>query len=348
MLELQPSVSRGISGKPQLAKTGLQLLYMNTKNPSVEYLNLTPSALFGDLPVLKIRFVLHIPRRSRLPHYLGSAWRGLIGWEMQRLICPFNSRPVCKDCIIKNHCPYYLLFEKETAIPGIKDAPRGYILYPPVQAKNDRDELEITLIGHCTRLIPVVIAAIMEGRSSGLGAERIPYDIIGLWEKLPGGSQQSLSVSSETVENVSCPFPLQSWIDNAPQLMSSDVFFLTPVRLRKQGKYLSKMDWLFFFATIVCRLEALNCLFHTGKPLGREMFKNLQSFFESAARMDADLQWVDYARFSNRQFRKVMMGGLVGSVKRQDPDALEAWWQAASLLHAGKGASMGLGKIVLN
>ena len=311
---------------------------------SVKYSELTPSALFGNLPVLKINFGIRISERSSLPEYLGSAWRGVIGWEMRRLICPFQELPPCQLCLTKEHCPYFMLFEKETTRPGIKDAPRGYILYPHPKDNNGQDELEITLIGECARLLPVVVAAIREGQSVGLGAKRHTYTISGLWKKLPGGGQQAISLESEAIIDAAEPFPLEDWVSKTPQSVDSQIFFLTPVRLRKQGKYLEKMDWPFFFTTIACRLEALNCLFHTGEPLGREMFLKLQTQFEPTAQIADDLQWVDYARFSSRQHRKVMMGGLVGSACRCT-DELQAWWQAVGLLHAGKGASMGLGRV---
>ncbi len=316
-------------------------------NSLVPLSELTPSALFGSLPVLKIKFTMDIPLRSRLPQYLGSTWRGLIGWELQRLICPFKNRPECKvSCTIQEHCPYYLLFEKETVRSGIRNAPRGYILYPPVQSQNGMDELEITLIGHCTRLLPVIVAAMVEGRSSGLGAERVSYDIAGLQEQLPGGHQQALSPDADVLNDVSGPFPLSDWLNNAPPSTDARAFFLTPMRLRKHGKYISQMDWPFFFAAIACRLEALHCLFHTGEPMGRETFKKLQTRFEPASKISAELQWSDYMRYSNRQDRKVPMGGLIGTVHRQLPlNGFEPWWQAASLLHVGKGASMGLGRV---
>lgn len=317
-------------------------------NLSANFDMLTPSILFGGLPILKINFTVRIKNRSSLPYYLGSAWRGLIGWELRRLICPFTELPLCQPCQIKGNCPYFMLFEKGASRPDIKDAPRGYILYPPPTTNNGQDELEITLVGECTKLLPVVVAAIQEGKSVGLGANRNAYTINGLSEKLPDGRRQELSLNTEAIADVAGPFPLEDWILKASKTTASQVFFLTPVRLRKQGKYIEKMVWPFYFTTIASRLEALNCLFHTGTPLGRETFLKLQTLFEPTSQISDDLQWVDYTRFSNRQHRKVMMGGLIGSACCDTPpNGLDAWWQAAALLHVGKGASMGLGRVVL-
>ncbi len=45
---------------------------------------------------------------------------------------------------------------------------------------------------------------------------------------------------------------------------------LTPVRLRKGGKYMGEMDWEFYFASLVRRLEALWVILGEGEPLGKE------------------------------------------------------------------------------
>ncbi len=59
-----------------------------------------------------------------------------------------------------------------------------------------------------------------------------------------------------------------------------------------------------------------------------------------------DLRWDDYARFSNRQKKKVPMGGLVGQCSFvSDLPYLEKWLKCAELVHVGKGAAMGLGRI---
>ncbi len=315
--------------------------------------DLSPAALFGSLPVLKIGFDVHIPHRSRLPRYLGSTWRGMIGWELQRLICPFHHKPECKSCSIQDHCPYYMLFEKETVLSGIRDAPRGYILYPPICPEADQ-VLEITLIGQCARCLPVVMTGVIEGGARGLGSERVRYDINELWEYLPGGHRRALSSGADAISDASGPFPLSDWLDerhyDVCQPDAFQAFFLTPLRLRKHGRYMDQMNWPFFFSTIACRLEAMNCLFHTGAALGKETYLQLRPCFEAMSEFSAQLKWIDYSRFSNRQQRKLLMGGLVGDVCALEPlpDNLRCWWRAASLLHVGKGASMGLGKIALS
>lgn len=108
------------------------------------------------------------------------------------------------------------------------------------------------------------------------------------------------------------------------------------------------MDWPFFFASLARRLEGLNCLFNNGNLLGRQVWKELTDEFNNINIKKEELSWQDLRRYSNRQGRKVPLGGLTGRVviKNSSDDHFQ-WWLAASLVHVGKGAVMGLGKIRL-
>jgi CRISPR/Cas system endoribonuclease Cas6 (RAMP superfamily) len=58
---------------------------------------------------------------------------------------------------------------------------------------------------------------------------------------------------------------------------------------------------------------------------------------------------MDYSRYSSRQHKKVPMGGLTGTaVLGASETWCLPWLQAASLIHVGKGASMGLGKVTMD
>jgi len=108
------------------------------------------------------------------------------------------------------------------------------------------------------------------------------------------------------------------------------------------------MDWPFFLSTLFRRLESACRLFCDAPPLGRELWLQLQQVADSHGVSGCRLTWSDLARYSNRQERRVPMGGLVGTCEVDDPDGSRyPWWLAASLVHVGKGASMGLGRVVL-
>lgn len=307
---------------------------------------LSPSILFGDLPLLKLRFSAKLTKQATLPPFLGSAWRGLIGWQLKKLVCPFDRKYVCKSCTIKEHCPYFMLFERESSLPGLMETPRGYIFYPSAY-HNGNLELHITLIGSCVKFLPVLAKALFKGQGKGLGIGRFPYEIISWAEMLHGGKSNPLQLNPDAHQSSIGPYPVNSWLKKTPQCRDGfTIQLVTPVRLRKEGKYLGIMNWPFFFSCLARRLEALNCVFNEGSLFGKEIWKALQHQFESQDKIEYNLKWQDLYRYSKRQKRKIPMGGLVGSVTVPNPSPwFMEWWQVASLVHVGKGAAMGLGKI---
>ncbi len=310
--------------------------------------NYTPDLLFGSLPLIRLRFHATIPNRDALPPFLGSAWRGLIGWEIQRLLCPFPRKRPCGPCIIKEQCPYFQIIEEQAPPEGLTDFPRGYILYPRDTGEKDRVCLDLTLVGDMSKYLEIMVMVIMEGGSAGLGKNRVPYRIDAISEILPNGDLIPVIPDRNGPPQAAGPFELNRWIDEGKEASddSAVVRFTTPVRLRKKGVYVKNMDWPFFFGVLVRRLEALNVVYNNGPPLGKETWMNIQEMFSSAGPAASNLIWDDMARYSSRLKQKVPMGGLTGTIRPGGSKSLPApWWRAAELIHVGKGAAMGWGKI---
>lgn len=308
----------------------------------------TPSAFFGDLPILHLRVQAKLPTGKSLPYYMGSTWRGRLGWEQRALVCPFEERYACEHCIIREKCPYFMLFERESSLPGRMDAPRGYVLYPP-QSENENLTLYVTLFGNCRQFLPGVCQSLFNGRRNGLGVERIPYEIVSFDELVPDGGIHPVGFDIDTYVGTIGPFPLRQWLHQEKD-DNGDLLFhlLTPLRLRKAGRYEDKLDLAFFFSVLARRLEGLNCLFNNCKPIGKDGWTMLREQFERRLDTHANLTWREYSRYSSRQKRKVPMGGLIGSVRiLHPPEWVDEWMRAACLVHVGKGAPFGLGKIVI-
>ncbi len=329
----------------------------------------TPRSLFGDLPLAVYRIGCQIVQHTdsgndghsataseslsqhnasfRQSLYWGSAWRGLLGWELRRILCPFPRMPVCKSCLIRRSCPYFRLMEDRSDDLRIQDAPRGYVLYPSTNGDANRLNLDITLFGECIRYAPVVFKALQNGEKTGLGAARTPYVLLSVEEKTPRGPTRDIPLDFDRYTDFGLGAPLSEWLsESQPAGTALTCRLITPVRLRKNGKYLGRMDWKYFFATLVRRLESLGCLFASGEFLGKERFLEILDGFSDLNPKAENLRWHDYTRWSNRQRRKVPMGGLVGEARFEiENEDLWHWFAAARIAHVGKGASMGLGKI---
>ncbi len=307
--------------------------------------DLSPFALFGDLPLLRLRVEYEVDDPKLLPDYLGSSWRGVLGWQMQRLCCPFGPKQACPDCLIREQCPYYLLYELKSNRPGFRDAPRPHILLPEASAARDRQFLSITLIGRAVRTAPLFWKTIQEAADVGLGRERVGFRVHGWLEDCPDLGWKRLPLS-ESYRHIHGGVALKDCLSPAPALPWA-LSLNPPLRLRAQGRYMTAMDWSVFFSSLAQRLEMLSVIFHQGSPLGKEGWTALQKrFLSMTPQAEHAVAWKDWSRYSNRQRKKAPMGGLAGKITiSQAPSELWDWLQCASLVHVGKGAAMGLGRI---
>ncbi len=65
----------------------------------------------------------------------------------------------------------------------------------------------------------------------------------------------------------------------------------------------------------------------------------------AALRATPHLAWHDWERYSNRQQTKMVFGGLLGTLDLEGD--LASLLRAAEILHVGKGATFGLGRIAV-
>ncbi|MDD4649899.1 MAG: CRISPR system precrRNA processing endoribonuclease RAMP protein Cas6 [Desulfoplanes sp.] len=296
---------------------------------------LSSSHLFSNLEVIQLSCCLQFTDISHLPPFQGSAWRGVLGWQIKTLVCPFNKNTSCPKCLIRDHCPYFLLFEKSNPCPGGGDSPRGYIFQS--QESGLQSQLDITLFGTCAMFTPVVIQALKRSQKIGIGARRLPFSI----KEIRHDGQIITAEDAVHVQSTTW----HQWMENT-HTPSSEYAFATPVRLRKNGHYLNPIDWPFFFASLARRLEGISCAFCGGNPLGKETWMALQEKFQDYGTITDSFVWQDMNRYSNHQHCKVPLGGLVGPFCTSDAAPWVAeWLHAARLIHVGKGAVMGLGRI---
>ncbi len=321
---------------------------------------MTPDALYPELKILRTNIQVSSSQDIPVDFYFGSTWRGLIGWELQRLICPYPKASDCRQCIINEHCPYFVLFEKKTDLPGLSDAPRGYIFFSPSSLSSGTIDLEITLLGYCCRYFPAVLQALIRAQHKGLGPKRQPFNIDAVSETFPSHTQE-FDTEKDILSQVQGPFDLSDWLCHEQDNRSIfGLNILTPLRLRQNGKYLSDINLTFMFLTLARRLGVISSIFQGSEYMNKEQWMELKNYFspldalpviskESIGKSEGifrEVKWDDYARFSNRQRKKVPMGGLVGTCRfSTDIIGLNKWLKCAELLHIGKGAAMGLGRV---
>lgn len=295
-----------------------------------------PQDLFGGLTISRNLLHIHYLSGSKPEGFTGSAWRGILGSGLQQILCPYTKKSKCLDsCSLQQAaCPFFSLFRKESTLPGKTAAPKGYILHSAPTKKDNGETLEVSLFGNCHQFLLPIIEILHRAGRNGLTHQQCQFEII---------EQEPLQPTSGKISE---PFRLKEWIEPENKTADKRFIFQIPVRLRKNKKILGKMDWPFFFITLVRRLEALNCIYNDGTPLEREPMNMLENTFQSWDNIKDTLKWHDLWRYSSPQGKKIPLGGLTGDVSvNQCTPVQRAWFQAASLVGVGKAAVMGLGKI---
>ena len=117
----------------------------------------------------------------------------------------------------------------------------------------------------------------------------------------------------------------------------------TPLRLKAEGRYVRQLDFSLLVRALLRRTSDL-ARFHCGAELDLDY----RQWVEQAAGVSTvttTLRWHDWERYSQRQERKMKLGGLVGEVEfAGDWQPFLPLLRLGAVLHVGKGTGFGLGR----
>jgi hypothetical protein len=132
----------------------------------------------------------------------------------------------------------------------------------------------------------------------------------------------------------------------SPSSLSPSTFhlhFVTPTRLKFDGKLSSSLEFHILFRNLLRRISLLS-YFHCGKELDLD-FKGLIEMSRGVKVQEEKLTWFDWERYSNRQNTKMKMGGFIGSITFEgDFKEFIPFLLLGEYINVGKGTSFGLGK----
>lgn len=206
----------------------------------------------------------------------------------------------------------------------------------------ETEAVEVSLIGKAERCWAYVVHALREGAARGLGVERVPLSLDSVeqetstrncWRAVLDGDQH-MSVEAARTPAVT------------PMPESVRIRIITPLRIRRQNDLVvpGRLGFGELTAAVLRRL-ALLARQHTDTAWRMDHAK-LRGLAERATVQRCQLHWQDWARYSSRQETHVPMGGIVGEMDIRTEGLDDLWpllW-VGQWTHAGKGASMGLGR----
>jgi len=305
------------------------------------------------LPRLEIGcYRLHFQPASAIPEgrYTGSAWRGIFGHALRRLACTMRDVS-CPECMLYHTCVYSYLFETPPP-PGAAKmrkyvaAPHPFVLAPGETPHGDDYVLGLSLFGRANRMLAYVVRAFQQAARRGMWPLEKPFELTDVEQQTEAGAGEWTSI----LDGEGRLTPLAPKLPACPPPPSRvRVVMLTPLRLRIQEAYVRADQFRFvhLFSNLLRRFSLLT-YFHCDEPFETD-FAALIRQAERVPLARAELRWHDLTRYSSRQKERLQIGGLLG-VFELDAAALGSLWPylwLGQFTHAGKGATMGLGRYVV-
>jgi hypothetical protein len=306
------------------------------------------------LPAIgRYRLVLEAKDPLRLPDYPGSAWRGVFGNGLRRTVCATGA-PGCGGCLLLDHCVYAYVFETPPP-PGTGKlrlytaAPHPFVLEPPADGPvaldaGTRYALGLTLVGRANQHLPFIVHAFRVAGQRGIGKGNGRFALPEVAQEQVPGNGDWVAIFSGGDERLAPSPPSRAVIPACPTAVGIEL--LTPLRLRRGESLVGPGDFRFrdLFGSLLRRLSLLS-YFHTDEPLELD-FSALVHAADDVPVRQARLGWREWTRYSSRQGGTMQMGGIVGKFRLQG-EGLEPFWPflwAGQWVHAGKAATMGLGR----
>jgi hypothetical protein len=118
----------------------------------------------------------------------------------------------------------------------------------------------------------------------------------------------------------------------------------TPLRIKFKNQLKADLPFHVFVRAMLRRISSLLFFYGDGEP--NLDYKGLVQRANEIKIKNNGLKWFDWRRYSHRQDRSMLMGGMIGSVTYEgNLGEYLPLIELSSILHLGKQTSFGLGKI---
>ena len=306
------------------------------------------------LKIAPIRFHLRTTTAFQLPQYKGAIFRGGFGQFFRDLVCVTRA-PVCAGCTHLSSCAYSIVFETPvipenfSVLRKYPNAPHPFVLGPPLDARETLPAgvelcLDFTLVGRGLDYFPHFIRVVDAMGHAGRygGAFRI--------ERITSACQRDSPANGHAVlfdgrlRKITADPPLWNCAAEPSPVKSLRLEFVTPLRMRTEGRYNPSPDFVAVTHALLGRLHLLTAIYGGGTA-DRAWLRPLMAQADTVRTERAEFEMFRWDRMSGRQQRRVAMDGVVGSLTASgDLTALAPAYRAGELLNIGSGTSMGLGK----
>jgi CRISPR-associated endoribonuclease Cas6 len=324
----------------------------------IQYTYFIPKAIHRKktMKLAKYRFDIRPRSELILPAYKGSTFRGGFGHAFKRAVC-VDRAGECAKCKLQHKCVYSYVFE--TAITETDtearntQVPHPFVIEPPLEERQhygteDTISFQLILVCHAIDYIPYFIFAFEELGRIGLGKNRGIYK---LEQVISSGTNETLIYDGNShIRDDTQVMDLAHLIRDISPLNYHRITlrFITPTRIKSRGKLIKDIDFELLMRNLLRRLSWLAEVHCEAKwDLDwKELLKRAKGRVKTVR---SDLQWHDWERYSQRQAKRLKMGGFMGDITFEgDLAEFLPIIKLGEFLHVGKGTVYGMGKYVIN
>lgn len=298
------------------------------------------------ISVARYQFKVELDKALPMPEYAGSMLRGCFGHALKQTSC-ITKQTECTGCLLRSSCAYSTIFEPEPRQDlawSLKQSPPPYIIEPNTRTNRVLHAGEtysfcMTLFGPALEQLSFIILAWQRAWQRGVGKYRCTGGLKQVNIETSDGWQNVYDSESAIIK------PHSACVDIAPTTPTSTLHlhFQTPLRIVNQGRPIGpdKINAQVLLKSVLRRYDLIaQYYFEHRQELGKHYLFQLEKID-----IQHDLGWRDWARYSNRQQRKMSLGGMVGTLSLHgDLNPLYPFIKAGEWLHIGKNTTFGLGQ----
>lgn len=303
----------------------------------------------------KYKFFCVFKDEAFLPYYKGSTFRGVFGRALKNVVCALKLRE-CSNCLLRYKCIYSLVFETPFLEEKNKDSrlsspPHPFVIEPPLDngthfKDDDRFDFQLLLFGKANEYLPYFIYAFERMSNTGIGKRVNGKRACFLLEYIDTKGQKIYSHQDQTLQKGDFyqNLPLTQSTNKTVDFSKLKITIETPLRLKFTNRLAAELPFHVLVRAMLRRVSSLFNYYGDGEP--EIDYRGMVKRAEGVHILNSNLHWFDWRRYSSRQDKSMLMGGMIGSIIYEGKigDYLPLL-DLCSQFHLGKQTSFGLGKI---
>lgn len=294
--------------------------------------------MFEFIKILTLRATYECQEEGRLPSYLGSTIRGVLGHCIREFCCAYPFQR-CFRCERKSTCLYVKCFSNTGGEAG---AVNPYVLYVHGEGrenwkKGDICVFDITMLGTGTERAGVYLDALEAAEQKGWGANRLSFRLIQVTD--PDSGKLVYAGGKSWHRNL-LPQPLQITERRASY---ANLFFDTPLRTVSGEKLFEELSFRTLIQFLIRRISLL-----TKAYTEYRLEWNEEELLNKAGEIKTLSEYwreIPFSRYSmNREDGKLNLPSRTGWVLYEgDISGFVPILEVGKCLRIGKGTTIGFG-----